>query len=44
MDRNAAAYQPLSGLYILPLKNMGGHIARWPQRLRGQPDWPWQSV
>ncbi len=44
MDRDAAAYQSLSGLYILPLKKMGRHILRFARRLRGQPDRPRQST
>ena len=44
MDRDAAAYQSLSGLYILPLKKMGRHIVRFGRRLRGLPDRPRQSA
>ncbi len=34
MDRDARQYQSLFGLYILPLKKMGEHIARWTRRVR----------
>jgi hypothetical protein len=32
MDRDVRDYQSLFGLYILPLKKMGGHVVRLFQR------------
>jgi len=34
MDRDVREYQSLFGLYILPLKKMAGHVARWIKPLR----------
>jgi sterol desaturase/sphingolipid hydroxylase (fatty acid hydroxylase superfamily) len=43
MERNVSDYQSLSGLYVLPLRRMWGHVARRLRRDVGEPAQPSQT-
>lgn len=43
MERNVSEYQSLSGLYVLPLRRMWGHVARRLRRDAGDPVQPTEN-